>query len=119
MTRREVPAPVEGMFYQAVVAADLLYSSKSWVLLPSGLQVLKGFHVEAARRMTGMQPQRRIVGLWIYPKSVDVLAAARLKTVATYIAQRRHNISKTIKGRTLLEECRGAERKQGSPTRQF
>ena len=33
--REDVPAPVAGMFYQAVVAAVLLYGSESWVL-PDG-----------------------------------------------------------------------------------
>ena len=48
LTRQEVPAPVAGMFYQAVVATVLLCGSKSWVLPPSALRVLEGFHVEAA-----------------------------------------------------------------------
>ena len=47
LTRQEVPTPVAGMFYQEVVTAVLLYSSKSWVLPPSALKVLEGFHVEA------------------------------------------------------------------------
>ena len=96
-----------GMFYQAVVAAVLLYGSESWVLPPSALKVLEGFHVEAARRMTGMRPQKRTVGPWIYPKSADVLAAARLRPVATYIRRRRHHIATTIEGLALLEEYRG------------
>ena len=32
-----------GMFYQAVIAAVLLYGSELWVLPPSGLKVLEGF----------------------------------------------------------------------------
>merc|ERR1712153_211230 len=86
---------------------------------PSALKVLEGFHMEAARRMTGMRPQRRTVGPWVYPKSADVLAAARLRPVATYIRRRRHQIPKTIEGRTLLDECRGAERRSGSSSRQM
>ena len=66
LTRQEVPAPVAGMFYQAVVATVLLYGSESWVLPPSALKVLEGFHVEATRRMTGMRPQRRTVGPWVF-----------------------------------------------------
>ena len=42
---------------------------------------------------------------------------ARLRPVATYIRRRRHHIAKTIEGRTLLEECRGAERRSGSSSR--
>ena len=56
LNRQEVPPPVAGMFYQAVVAAVLLYGSESWVLPPSTLKVLECLHVEAARRMTDMRP---------------------------------------------------------------
>jgi hypothetical protein len=69
--------------------------------------------------MTGMRPQRQTAAPWVYPKSADVLAATRFKPVATYITRRRHNIAKIIEDQALLEECRGAERKRGSPTRQF
>ena len=117
LTRQEVHAPVAGMFYQAVVAAVLLYGSKSWVLSPSALKVLEGFHVKASRQMTGMRPQQQTVGPWVYLKSAVVLAAARLRPVATYIRQLRHQIAKTIEERTLLEECRGTERRSGSLSR--
>ena len=56
---------------------------------PSALKVIEGFHVEAAQRMTGMCPQRRTVGAWVYPKSADVLVAACLRPVLTYIRQRK------------------------------
>ena len=102
-----------------MVAAVLLYGSESWILPPSVLKALKGFHVEAARRMPGMQPQRRTVEPCIYPKSADVLAAARLRPAAIYIRRRRHQIAKTIEGWALLEECRGAERRNGSSSRQM
>ena len=48
------------------------------------------------------------------PTSEDVLTAARLRPVATYIRRCRHHIAKTIEGRAILEECRGAERRSGS-----
>ena len=54
---------VAGMFCQAVVVAVLLYDSDSWVLPPSGLQVLEGFHIEETRHMPGMRPQQRTVSL--------------------------------------------------------
>jgi hypothetical protein len=88
-----------GMFYQAVVVVVLLCGRKLWVLLSSRMWVLEGFHIEAARWMTGLQPQQRTVGPWICPKSADVLAAARLKSGTTYIARHRHRISKTIDSR--------------------
>ena len=45
LTCREVLVPVTGMFYQAAVAALLLYTSESWLLPPSTLKVLKDFYV--------------------------------------------------------------------------
>ena len=53
-----VPPPVTGMFYQAVAAAVLLYGSGTWVVSAYDLRVLEGFHVEAARRLTGMCPSK-------------------------------------------------------------
>ena len=55
----------------------------------------------------------------MYPKSADVLAAARLHPIEYYIAKRRETVLKAIKGRPLLEECRRAERLCGSPSRQY
>ena len=109
-------APVAGMFYQAVVAAVLLYGSESWVISAYDLRALDGFHVEAARRLTGMRPKKR-GDSWVYPKSTDVLRAARLRTVREYIARRRQTVLRAIADRPILEECRGAARQQESPTR--
>ena len=101
------------------MAAVLLYGSKSWVLPPSGLSVLGEFYVEVTRRMTGTRPTQRTVGAWLYLKSADVLAAACLKLIVTYITWRQHSIAKTIKGQPLLEEYRGEKRKRGNLTHQF
>ena len=113
-----VPAPIAGMFYQAVVAAVLLYGSETWVTPPHDLRAMEGFHVEAARRITGMRPQKR-GETWVYPKSVNVRRAARVKTIVEYIADRRRNILLTIADRPILEECRRVERRQGSPPRLY
>ena len=51
----------------------------------------------------------------IYPKSEDVLAATRLRPVATYIRRHIHHIATIIEGRALLEECRGG----GEEEREF
>ena len=105
-----------GVFYQAVVAAVLLYGSESWVVSPYNLRALEGFHVEAARRLTGIRPKKRGEA-WVYPKSADVLREARLKTIREYIAKRRQTVLCMIADRPILEECRGAERRRGSPVR--
>ena len=110
-----VPPPVGGMFYQAVVVAVLLYGSESWCLPSLSLDVLEGFHVEAARRITRMRPRKR-GSTWVYPKSADVLRAARLKTVREYVATRRQTAAALVVGRPVLEECRRTERRRGTAT---
>ena len=107
-----------GMFYQAVVATVLLCGSESWVISAFDLRALEGFHVEAARRLTGMRPERR-GETWVYSKSAEVSRAARLRMIGDYIARRRQTVLQTIADRPILEECRGAERRRGSPTRLY
>ena len=98
IAKEEVPAPVAGMFYQAVVAAVLLYGSKSWSISAYDLRALEGFHVEAARRLTGMRPTKR-GETWVYPHSVDVLRAAHLRKIRESIARRRQTVLQAIADR--------------------
>ena len=83
-----------------------------------GYTLLEGFHVEAARRLTGMHPWK-VKGEWAYPHSADVLAAAHLQTILYYIQKCRHTVHNTIRDRDVLKEYRGAERRRGSPSRLF
>ena len=82
--KKGVLAPVARMFCQTVVAAVLLYGSKLWVLTDAQLARLEGFHVERARRLTGMRPRKRR-DKWVYPKSADVLRVARLHPFRYYM----------------------------------
>ena len=116
IAKEGVPAPVAGMFCQAVVAAVLLYGSESWVLPDAQLARLEGFHMECARRLTGMRPRKRR-DKWVYLKSADVLRAARLQPLRYYIQKQRAAVAKAIATRLVLEECRGAARLRGTPVR--
>ena len=118
LERESVPTRVAGMFYQAVVASVLLCGSESWVVSPVALRDLEGFHVEAARRLTGMRP-RKVKGEWAYPHYANILAAAHLQTIEYYIQNRRHSAHNTIRDRNVLKECEGAERRRGTPPRLF
>ena len=102
------------MFYQAVVASVLLYGSETWVVPPHDARALEGFNVECCRRITGMRPRKR-GETWTYPASATALKAAGVRTVEHYIRQRHHTIHRTIIDRPILEECRGSERRHGSP----
>ena len=67
LEKEEVPPRVTGMFYQAAVASVLLYGSETWVLPPSAYKALEGFHVEAVRHITSMQPRKVKWGLDVPP----------------------------------------------------
>ena len=117
IAKESVPAPVAGtvMFYQVVVLAVLLYGCESWVLPPSQLHALEGFHIEYARRLTGMRPQK-VKGKWV-SKSAEVLkifetsATLHPKTLSHRL---RHHLA-----RPVLEECKGATRLKGSSLRKY
>ena len=50
----------------------------------AALKNLEGFHVKAARRMTGMLP-RLTSGRWKYPKRQTVLVASGLRTIEYFV----------------------------------
>ena len=82
------------------------------------LRALEGFHVECARRLTGLRP-RKVRGKWVYPKSAEVLKKANLKPLRHYIQKRRHTVHGTISARPILKECREAVRLTGSSRRKY
>ena len=71
------------------------------------------------RRATSRTRPTKRGETWVYPKFVSFLRAARGQTIAEYIAARRQTILRTIADRHILEEYRGAERRQGSPPRLY
>ena len=54
---------------------------------------------------------------WVYPHTADVLAAAGLRPLRHYIDKRRATIYKVVQDRPVLMECRGTERREGTPRR--
>ena len=103
-------ARVCGMFHKATAQSVLLFGSKTWVLLPATLQLLEGFHVKAAHRMTGLLP-KKVGGSWKFPKSKSVLTAAGRHTIAHYVKLRRARIMRWVEDRLILKLCRKAERR--------
>ena len=107
------------MFYKATVQAVLLYGSETWNLSPTSVKRLEGFHIRAAWRMSGLQPEKKPNGSWSYPRSKDVLDAAGLHTIAHYMDVRRQTVIDFIVNRPIWELCAGAVRRRGSPIRPF
>ena len=106
------------MFYKATVQSVFLFRSKTWVLAPVTLKHLEGFHVKAARRMTGLLP-KMTGGTWNYPKTKTVLAAAGLHTIKHYMKVRRASIMRWVIDRSILKLCSSAERRRGTTPRLY
>ena len=118
--RKENASPrVSGLFYKATVQAVLLFRSESWSVTPASLKSLEGFHIRAARRMTGMMPTKAPGGPWEYPDSEAVLETAGLFTINQYIGVRRRTILKFVEQRPIFDLCKEAERQRGSGNRRF
>ena len=83
MLRAENASPrICGLFYKATVQAVLLFGSESWNLTPLALEFLEGFHIRAARYMTGMMPKKEAsTGRWTYLVLADVLELDGLHTI--------------------------------------
>ena len=96
----------------------LLFGSETWVLTPSTLERLEGFHVKAARHMTGKLPVLAH-GIWTYPKTSEVLAAAGLRNIEHYVRVRRANILKWVEQQPIYQLCQRAVRRRGTPPRTF
>ena len=108
---------VSAMFYRATVQAVLLSGSETWTVTPHLMVSLEGFHVCAARRITGLMPKKLRSGQWIYPKTEAVLKAVGLHTIETYIGKRRHTVAKYITGRPVYEMVVSVTRLTGTPPR--
>jgi hypothetical protein len=107
-------------FYMAVVQAVLLYGSEMWVLSPTALPRLEGFHIRAAYRMAKQhKPCRGPGNQWIYPKSGEVLKECGLRTIREYIAIRQQTIAVYVVTRPILGKCKQGVRKRGAIPRRW
>ena len=88
------------------------------MLSPATLQRMEGFHVKAARRMTGLLP-KKVGGAWKFPKTKTVLVAAGLHTMKHYVQVRRVRIMRWVEDRHILKLCREAERRRGTTSRLY
>ncbi len=107
------------MFYTATVQAVLLYGSETWSLSPTSIKQFKGFHIRATWRMTGMRPEKKLDGSWLYPRSKDVLEEAGLQTIAHYMGMHRQTVANFIINQPIWELCAGAVRRRGLPIQPF
>jgi hypothetical protein len=118
LQRENAPPRVSTKFYKAIVQSVLLYGSESWVLSPTVMARLEGFHIHAAYRMVKEHVPRQGPNLqWVYPSSEAVLEDCGMHTIQHYIDVQRETIAKYVVGRSILAECQGADRRCGSVPR--
>ena len=111
---------IAAKFYKAVVQAVLLYGSETWNLTKSALARLEGFHIRAAYKMARKhRPKRGANGIWVYPKTADVLEECGMLTLAEYIQVRRQTIATYVATRPIFTACVEGERRRGSMPRQW
>ncbi len=92
----------------------------TWNLTNSALARLEGFHVCAAYKMARKHwPKRGANGVWVYPKTVDVLEECGVATIAAYIRSRRQTIAVYMATRPVFKACMEGKRRQGSMPRQW
>jgi hypothetical protein len=114
--RAENASPrTSGMFYKVTVQAVLLYGSETWTLPPSREKQLEGFYIQATWQMSGLCPEKKPDGSWLYPCSVDVLEKAGLEMITHYLGVRQQTVANFIVNQPIWELCAGAVRKRGLP----
>jgi hypothetical protein len=106
---------VAAQFYQAVVQAVLLYGSETWVISPTAMARLEGFHIRATYQMAKThKPRWGPRNEWVYPRLEDVLNKCGMKTMAEYIQICQQTIVVYVATCPILQECRQGKRQKGA-----
>jgi hypothetical protein len=103
---------ISAMFYKEVVQTVLIFGSESWVLTPSMLVKLEGFHRQIARRLMGRAPvYLRSEGTWQYQPLGNAMEEAGLFSMNEFIARRRNKLVEYVATRSIYTICRETERR--------
>ena len=82
--------------YRSIVLSQLLYGSETWVVSPKLIRILEVFHRRCMRFLTGDYIRQLPNGDWIYPRTADVMAKTKLKSIQEYISERRKHVEKHL-----------------------
>lgn len=103
--REGADVKTSGMFYHTVVQAILLYGYETWVLTVAMTVALEGVHMGFAIGLARMWPQRGSNKRRRYPHPLDVLRAAGLQTIHTYIQRRQNTAAECVANWPILNLC--------------
>lgn len=114
--RREKAAPkIAAMFYKAVVQSVLLYGAETWVVTPTVLQKLGGFHKRIARQLANKMPYYvALEDRWVYPDIEEALEITGMYTMEHYVQVRQKTLVEAIGSTSLMGYCQQIMRKSGS-----
>ena len=116
----DAEARIRANFYKGVAQSVLLYGCETWVISPAVQRALSGFHHRVARRLSGRTPRYlRQEDRWVYPPIAEALEVAGMFTMEHYVSIRQNTLVNNITTRPILELCREAERRTGSPSRLY
>jgi hypothetical protein len=103
---------ISAMFYKAVVQTVLICGYESWVLTPSMLEKLEGFHLQVARRLTGhASVYLRNKGTWQYQPLGNAMEEAGLYSMNEYINRLRNNKVDYMATQPIYTMCHETERR--------
>ena len=105
ISREGADVRTSGLLCHKIAWALLLYGSKIWVLTAPKFLALEGAHVGFTREVARMKPRRDRRGGWTYPHSADMLRAAGLQTVTTYIGRQQNTVVDWVATRPIMELC--------------
>jgi len=103
---RQNASPIAmGRFYLVAVQSILLYGSELWMLTDQQLCLLNSFHHQCACHITHMHIRPLPDGTWVTPASTDVLQAAGLKPISTYIQKCQEHVTEFAKNLSIYAQC--------------
>ena len=106
-------------FSKAVIQANLLFGSETWVMTPRTGRNLGGFHHSVALFITGMNPWRYIAGKDIYPTLDAEMEEIGIEEVDSYALLCQNSIAQYILTRPIMELCLVAERTPGEQVKRW
>ena len=95
-------AGMSGIFYTAVVQADVVYGSDLWFVSSRIGKALGGFRHQVIRWLTRHIPHWRGDGKWTYLHLVKVVVEAVLQEIETYATYRQNTVTQYIVTRPIM-----------------
>ena len=85
-----------GIFYKAVVQAVILFVSKTWVMNPYIIRIIRGYHHQVVHWITSKKAQRDMDINWSYPPMAVLMTDVRIEELETYVSRHQRTLTQYI-----------------------